>query len=146
MPRVSLLHKLFDVLERKALETMGGSALSSPFLAVWSAYLCVPVLSSVHTLYTSNFHNGSELYTLQFNDENLEFGQVDSAPADGPMVWLDFDVSSSGHSLKRDWEKELNTQRGSSIREPFCTAYHSKRQIFQATMFCPTGASARPGY
>lgn len=146
MPRDSLLHKLFEVLERKALGKMGGSALSPPFLALLSAYFCAPVLSTVHTLYTSNFHNGSELYTLQFNDENLEFSQVDSTPADGPMVWLDFDVSTSEHSLKRSWENELNTQRGSSTRELFCTASHSKHQTFRATMFFPTGASARPKY
>lgn len=146
MPRVHLLHKLFEIFEPKALENMSVSTLSSPFLALWSAYLCAPVLSSVHTLYTSNFHNGSELYTLQFNDENLEFIEVDSVPADGPMVWLDFDVSTPEHSLKRGCEKELNTQRGSSTRELFCTAYHSKRQISPATLFCPTGASARPRY
>lgn len=64
------------------------------FLALLSTHLCTPVLSSVHTLYTSNFHNVSELYTLQFDDETLEFNVVDSTPADGPMVWLDFDVST----------------------------------------------------
>lgn len=136
--------QVFEVLERKTLGNMSGFALSPPLLALLSVYFCVPVLSSVHTLYTSNFHNGSELYTLQFNDENLEFNQVDSAPADGPMVWLDFDVSTSGHSLKRGWERELNTQRGSSTQEVFYTASHSKRQIFRATTFCPTGASAPP--
>lgn len=73
---------------------MGSNMVSRPFLALLRACLCTPVLSSVHTLYTSNFHNGSELYTLQFNDESLDFNQVNSAPADGPMVWLDFDVST----------------------------------------------------
>lgn len=73
---------------------MGRPAVSSAFFALLSTYLCTPALSSVHTLYASNFHNVSELYTLQFDDESLEFNVVDSTLADGPMVWLDFDVST----------------------------------------------------
>lgn len=68
---------------------MCSSAAFWAFLA-----LCTPVFSTVHTLYASNFHNVSELYTLQFNDESLEFNVIDSTLADGPMVWLDFDVST----------------------------------------------------
>lgn len=77
---------------------MGNSAISWAFLALLGTHFCTPVLSSVHTLYTSNFHNVSELYTLQFDDETLEFNVVDTTPADGPMVWLDFDVSTR-HTL-----------------------------------------------
>lgn len=72
---------------------MSSSAVSWAFLGLLGTHLCTPVLASVHTLYTSNFHNVSELYTLQFNDERLEFNVIDSTSADGPMVWLDFDVS-----------------------------------------------------
>lgn len=72
---------------------MGSSVVSRAFFASLGTHLCTPVLASVHTLYTSNFHNVSELYTLQFDDETLEFNVIDSTSADGPMVWLDFDVS-----------------------------------------------------
>lgn len=84
---------------------MGNSAVSWAFLALLSAHLFTPVLSSVHTLYASNFHNVSELYTLQFDDESLEFNVVDSTIADGPMVWLDFDVSTWRTLLNEDGQK-----------------------------------------
>lgn len=114
---------------------MGTSAVSRPFLALLCACLCTPVLSDVHTLYTSNFHNGSELYTLQFDDENLEINEVSSTPADGPMVWLDFDVSTSYTSLKHLWEKELNPELVYSIQEPSYTVSHSKPPISPAIIF-----------
>lgn len=80
---------------------MGNSAVLRAFLALLGTHFCTPVLSSIHTLYASNFHNVSELYTLQFDDETLEFNMVDSTQADGPMVWLDFDVSISSTSLNK---------------------------------------------
>ncbi|KAL1854401.1 hypothetical protein Daus18300_011500, partial [Diaporthe australafricana] len=70
---------------------MGSSTLSWPYLAFWGAHWCSPVLSSIHTLYAFNFHNVSELYTLQLDDDLMEVNMVDSALADGLMVWSDFD-------------------------------------------------------
>lgn len=84
----------WNILLLHPLSSMGNSAVFWALCALLSTHLCTPVLSSVHTLYASNFHNVSELYTLQFDDESLEFDVVDSTLADGPMVWLDFDVST----------------------------------------------------
>lgn len=84
---------------------MGSSAVLWTLVALLGTHLCTPVLASVHTLYASNFHNVSELYTLQFDDETLGFDVVDSTLADGPMVWLDFDVSTRRTSLDEHGKK-----------------------------------------
>ncbi|KAK7737598.1 hypothetical protein SLS63_002727 [Diaporthe eres] len=124
------------VFDQKPFETMGNPALSWAFLALLGTRFCTPVLSSIHTLYTSNFHNVSELYTLQFHDETLEFDVIDSTPADGPMVWLDFDHTRTilyGVSLETSNISSYNVLSNGSL---------SMAQVLDNSGSCPYGTGA----